>query len=149
MVTITLEQVRAAQKAAPLATETKELQRAFAAQRNAILREERRKISLQTDIARRAKDAPKFRGNAGDPVGIWTICGVDRVPNVGAKVRLYPSEIITYDGEIVGSVSSGHAVIATVMRIGAHWSDQPHGDSGYHLYCEYARPVGAEMVNFG
>jgi len=54
-------------------------------------------------------------------------------PEVGDRHVLEPMVPVTDPdtGEEVGQASAGDAVLAEVVKVGAHWSDQPRGMSGW------------------
>lgn len=62
-------------------------------------------------------------------------------PTIGSIIQIQPNELIRdRDGRKLAEGWTGHLVYAEIVSIGAHWSDQPHGQSGWHCELEFECP---------
>jgi hypothetical protein len=57
-----------------------------------------------------------------------------RIPEVGDSYPISEQPIYAESGELVGFAALDEPVRGRVTRIGAHWSDQPAGMSGYWVF---------------
>ncbi len=76
---------------------------------------------------------------------VWRQVREDRVPAIGVLVEIEPELLLLDDdGQAIGTARCDSPVRARVVRIGAHWSDQPNGRSGYHVLLELTQPARAD-----
>ena len=64
-------------------------------------------------------------------------------PSVGDRYDIVLEELIRdEDGEPLGTASTNYdPVPAVVTAVGSHWSDQPHGQSGWWVEFEFTIPA--------
>jgi hypothetical protein len=145
---ITIDQVREAQRAAPGALETKELQRNYEAQRRAARAEKqaaRNREQHEEDIrlARQYETCPARETEEVAAVyhdfatkGGWSHALEFKSVNVRGRIA------IVSGGELVGWTNDNKIHTAEVLstRLGAHWSNQPAGLSGYYVIFKIRLP---------
>lgn len=137
---ITIDEVRDAQRNAPTAPETKQLQKDYEAQRRAARAEKqaarnRERRAEDTRLARQhencaARDTEEVAAVFHDFVattGSWSHALEYKRVSVRGRIALVS------DGELVGWTNDDKTCTADVIsaRRGAHWSNQPAGLSGY------------------
>ena len=139
---ITAEEVRAAQRNAPDAPETRELQRAYAQQRNEVRRREKAEEYLTQQEADREMERQlatvDYREtveiSAGPYSDFATEYNIYRALERTGQIEVHEALAVVEAGEhhhdLVGDTHTAEIVSA---RKGAHWSDQPHGRSGWFV----------------
>lgn len=138
---ITIDQVRDAQRNAPNAPETKQLQKDYEAQRRAARAEKqaarnREQHEENTRIARRletcaARETEEVAGIYHD----FAIRGNYEQALRYKAVRVRGRIALVSGGEHIGWANDDktYEVKVVASRMGAHWSDQPSGRSGWHV----------------
>lgn len=138
---ITIDQVRTAQRNAPNAEETKQLQKDYEAQRRAARAEKqaarnREQHAEDTRIAREAETCAAR--DTEDVAGVYhdfATRGNCHEALTYKRVRVRGRIALVSGGELVGWTNDNktYEVVVVDARMGAHWSDQPSGRSGWHV----------------
>lgn len=77
---------------------------------------------------------------------VWRPLNVTARPQVGQRYEIVLHEAIRDEqGDVLGG-SSAEVVEGTVVAVGAHWSHQPAGESGWHARISFAPPRAADYI---
>lgn len=76
-------------------------------------------------------------------------------PKEGTRVSVLPGQLLRdEDGNLVGEARCDDVVSGTIVRVGAHWSDQPNGQSGWWVTVEldeaptmHGRPLTPDEIS--